>query len=139
MLEINPQNLYAYLQRGWVYQAKADHERAIADFDRAISIAPKDITPVIARGVSLEARKDYAGAVASFSDAVSIDPNSSRAYYYRAGVHYAVKSVELALADYQTLLNLPTLNDTDRNYHSMAKSRILLLTNPSAVPLTDPK
>ena len=138
-LEINPEDRHAYLHRGWTYQAKSDHDRAIADFDRAIAIAPKYILPIIARGVSLQAKKDYAGAVASFSDAVSIDPSSSRAYYHRAEVHYATKAVELALTDYRTLLNLPALTDADRTYQAMATRRIILLTTPGGVPLTNPK
>lgn len=137
-IEISPKNQYAFLRRGWAYQEKTDHDRAIADFDQAIAIEPKDIVPLIARGVSLVAKKDYSGAVASFTKAIAIDPMSHWAYYRRAEVHFAMKAIEPALADYRTLANLPAITEVDRRYEAIAKRRILLLATPGAVPLTNP-
>src|SRR4051794_21411179 len=48
-----------YLNRGWAYGGKGDYERAIADYNQAISIHPKYALAYNNRGLAYYSKGDY--------------------------------------------------------------------------------
>jgi len=72
----------AYRSRGTAYARKGDYNRAIADFDQAIQISPKDISAHIGRGTAYMEKSDIAHAVADFETAVRIEPHDELTRLY---------------------------------------------------------
>jgi tetratricopeptide (TPR) repeat protein len=68
----------AHRNRGLVYQTKGDLDRAIADYNEAIALDPKDPVPYYVRGLARRARGDTAGGNADITKARQIDPNIGR-------------------------------------------------------------
>ncbi len=79
-------------------QRKSDYQGAIADLDRAISIAPQNSRLYVIRGQAkreLTLRRpavNYAEARADYNRAIAIDPRNAEAYYHRADIAYDSKS-----------------------------------------------
>jgi tetratricopeptide (TPR) repeat protein len=67
-----PQNLaIAFTNRGNAYVNKRDLDRAIADFDEAIRLDPKNAFPLNARGFA-QNKSQYDRAIADFDQAISL-------------------------------------------------------------------
>jgi tetratricopeptide (TPR) repeat protein/V8-like Glu-specific endopeptidase len=79
-------------------QRESDYQGAIADLDRAISLAPQNSRLYVIRGQAkreLTLRRpvvNYAEARADYNRAIAIDPRNAEAYYHRADITYDSKS-----------------------------------------------
>jgi Flp pilus assembly protein TadD len=94
----------AYSRRGNVYGRKGQFDKAIADYNKAIEINPKDAMAYNNRGVEYQNKGQYDRAVADYNKAIEL--NSKYAFpYYNIGCIYslqnnlskALKYLELAL------------------------------------------
>lgn len=103
----------AFLHRGDAYRLRQnDIDRALADYNEAIRVAP-DFAPAFAgRGfVYLFARPQLDRAISDFSEAIRIDPASANVFYYR-GVAWSGKGDwNRAIADFDQAIRLrPTFS-----------------------------
>jgi tetratricopeptide (TPR) repeat protein len=62
---------------------KGDLDRAIADYDEAIRLDPKDAMAYYNRGLAFKAKSDLARAIANYTEAIRLDRNYAKAYYNR--------------------------------------------------------
>jgi tetratricopeptide (TPR) repeat protein len=62
-----------YLRRGLQRQSQGEHDKAIADFTKAIELNPNMAKAFAARGVSKEAKGDGAGAKSDYSTSIQIE------------------------------------------------------------------
>jgi tetratricopeptide (TPR) repeat protein len=70
-----------------VYAERKDNERALADFDQTIRLAPQHPFAYYNRGNAyLMARKDYASTIADFKDAIRVNPSFTYPYFALAHV-----------------------------------------------------
>lgn len=103
----------AYVNRGLAYFATKDFPKAIADFDRAVALAPRDVGAYEARAIVFASEHDYTHAVADDRKAIDIDPLSTRAYNNLANAYKAQGRLQDALASYDRAIELspnePTL------------------------------
>ena len=90
----------AFNNRGVAYRDKGDPDRAIADYDAAIRIAPKFAVAFSNRCNVYGARGDNDRAIADCSEAIRLDPKSTLAYLARGCFYFFAGSVEKALADF---------------------------------------
>src|ERR1039458_10668927 len=91
----------AYELRGVAYLDRGDTTHAIADLNRAITLAP-DFAPAYQnRGNAWYARGNYGQAIADYDAAITLDPNSPSPYVNRASVRRDLGYVDGALEDYQ--------------------------------------
>jgi tetratricopeptide (TPR) repeat protein len=60
--------------RGNGYYAKGEHDRAIADFDKAIGIDPAQATAFYNRGNAYYAKGDRDRAIADYDRAILLNP-----------------------------------------------------------------
>lgn len=76
-----------YVNRGIVYFHRADFERAISDFDRAIAMDPDEPEAFLNKGVALM-RRDQSGAQALplFTMAIEMGTEEPALAYYARGV-----------------------------------------------------
>jgi tetratricopeptide (TPR) repeat protein len=67
---------YTYSLRARAYEKKGDHDRALADRNEAIRLAPKDFLPYLSRGLQFEKMGDLARAAADYEKAVELKPDA---------------------------------------------------------------
>jgi tetratricopeptide (TPR) repeat protein len=60
---------------GDAYSGKGEHDRAIADYDQAISLDPKFVLAWNGRGNAHAGEGDYDSAIADFDEALKLDPD----------------------------------------------------------------
>src|SRR5437879_5791893 len=92
--------------RGTALRMQGDFDRAIADFDAAILIAPSRAIFLEHRGTAWFAKRDYDRAIADYDRAVQINPKLVPAYAGRARVNFAKGALDAALADFQLAIGI---------------------------------
>src|SRR5579872_6922633 len=96
----------AYAMRGLAFLDRGDIPHAIADFNRAVALAP-DFAPAYQnRGNAWYARGNYGEALADYDKTISLDPSSPSPYVNRATVRRDLGYTEGALADYDKAMSL---------------------------------
>ncbi|HEX9963962.1 MAG TPA: tetratricopeptide repeat protein [Allosphingosinicella sp.] len=83
------------LERAW----NGDLEAAIAEFDRAVALAPRSSAAHLNRGLAWRSRGDLDRALADLDRAVRFGPQSARAYYHRSVILRERGDVRRARAD----------------------------------------
>ncbi len=90
----------SYRFRGLAYIEKKDADRAIADFDEAIRLAPDFAGFYGNRGDAYQLKKDYGHAIADYSKAIALQPEGDPAFYSgRAAAYAAQGDADRAKAD----------------------------------------
>jgi tetratricopeptide (TPR) repeat protein len=101
----DPNDSHAFTARGLVLASKHP-DKALADFDRAIQLAPKAILPHYHRANLLYGRRQYDKALADYNTVIARDPGFDWAYHVRGWIYYRKKDYDRALADYETAIRL---------------------------------
>jgi tetratricopeptide (TPR) repeat protein len=78
---------WAYHYRGFAYQTKGDHDRAIADYDAAIRLDPKNALPYFNRGFAYQTKGDNDRAIADYDAAIRLDPKYAPPSFDRPSPH----------------------------------------------------
>ena len=98
-LELDPNNISAYVPRGRAYFYKERYTEALADLDKAIAADVPDLAVAYnARGCVYYALKEYKKALADLDEATRLDPNFAKPYKNRMLVYEALADVERAAA-----------------------------------------
>ncbi|HEY6022739.1 MAG TPA: tetratricopeptide repeat protein [Pseudolabrys sp.] len=82
------------------------HERALSDFDKSISLNQNYPDPACNKGKCLAALGQYDKALAAFDKALSLRPDFAEAWLGRGHVSHDLKKYDEALAAYDKALNL---------------------------------
>ncbi|NIT55127.1 MAG: tetratricopeptide repeat protein [Aliifodinibius sp.] len=115
IIEIDPQDSYAYYGRAAIYKKLGQYDNAIQDFRLSIRVDDPNHPPTkqeiyCDRGdVNAILGKHY-NAIEDYSAAIAIDPKFSRAYQGRADSYLKLGKHEEAARDQQTVKAL--LSDT---------------------------
>ena len=81
----------AYFNRGSAFATKGDHNRAIADFTKAIEITPQNADLFYSRGLVHRAKGEISEAIADYTRAIELNPRHAAAYNSRRGRHGQVR------------------------------------------------
>jgi len=139
-----PGNLaVSYYNRGLGYGAEGDYDRAIADYTKAIELAPKFAKAYNNRGTVYGMKGDHARAIADFTRAIGLDPKNANAYNNRCLGLAISGQAQSALTDCDTALRLrPDYADAFENrafaYYQLARYDEALAGYETALKL-DPK
>jgi tetratricopeptide (TPR) repeat protein len=87
-----------------VSQNKLDE--AIADYNRAIELAPDAAAPYLNRGAVLEAQGHYEAAIADYNRVLALNPTDAMALNNRGNAEGGLKNWEAAISDYQKAAEL---------------------------------
>ena len=98
----------AYFGRGLTYGILGDYERAIADYDKAIELDPKDAAAYYNRGLAYADKGEYERAIADYDKAIELDPKDANPYYGRGLIYKGQGEKEKAIADFEKFLELAT-------------------------------
>lgn len=69
--------------RGFAWKRKGDKDKAMADFDEAIRLNPKEALAWRIRGATWAAKAEYAKALADYSESIRIDPENPDSLHHR--------------------------------------------------------
>jgi tetratricopeptide (TPR) repeat protein len=105
-------NAADYLVSGKDKYDKGDVRGALADWNQAIALDPKNSAAYNNRGlVKAQKLNDVPGALADYNQAIALDPKNSLAYSNRGVVKYQkLNDVQGALADYNQAIALDPKN-----------------------------
>jgi len=88
-----------------------DFDRAIADFDEAIQLNPKDAVIFYGRGLAHAAKGDLDGAIADYGKAIELNPKDAAVFYSRGRVYaWGKENYARAIADYDRAIELSPKN-----------------------------
>ncbi len=85
---------------------KTDFDRAIADFDRAIWLDPKDVVSYNSRGRTWGMKGEYDKAIADFDEAIRINPLDDESFFCRGLVWLDKKEHDKAIADFHEAIRI---------------------------------
>lgn len=95
-----------YHNRGLEFAKMGDPQRALDDFNKAISLSPDYIFVYNDRGATYLSMHQYSQALVDFNKAIELNPKFARPYLGRALTHEGLKNPDAALADYKALCAL---------------------------------
>ena len=122
----------AYYNRGNAHSAKGDHEQAIADYDEAIKLDPKNASAYNNRGSARGDKGETDGALADFNEAIKFNARYASAYFNRGNI-YAAQGDDRALKDYDAAVKF-----NRRNVNAyIARGALLLASGASAKARAD--
>jgi tetratricopeptide (TPR) repeat protein len=78
----------ASIDRGGVYLTKGEHDRAIAEFNKALETNPKDSGTYKNRGAAYMKKGQYDQAISDYTKALEINPKDAEAYTARGRAYY---------------------------------------------------
>jgi tetratricopeptide (TPR) repeat protein len=96
----------ALYNRGNAYAATGNFDRAIADYDQAIRLAPTMATAFDNRGRAYFEKKQFERAIVDYDEAIRLNPNSPRALHNRCWAQVVVGRFDDALSDCSESLRL---------------------------------
>jgi tetratricopeptide (TPR) repeat protein len=96
----------SYYNRGNVWYAKGELARAIADYDLAIAVDPKNAKFYYNRGLCRYDQRDLSGAIAGFTRAIALNPAFADAYYNRGAAQLVNGVLDIAITDFDHAIKL---------------------------------
>jgi len=75
---------FVYVDRGLAHAAKKEFEKAIADYDQAIRLSPRNAKAYYDRGLARVELKRFDQALADYDATIRLDPRFDEAYLSRA-------------------------------------------------------
>ena len=136
----DPRSPTPYFNRGLVYRARDDIDKAIDDYTESLFRNPRDPAVLRSRGIAYYERKrqgDAVRAVDDLSKAIAIDDTLAANYYYRGFAYYEIgkRFHKDALADAMRAHEL----EPDNPENNRAVCVMLTATNQaeSAIPYCD--
>lgn len=90
----------AFYNRGNAHSAKGDRAAAIADYDEATKLEPKNAAALNNRGTAYSENGEAEAAIADFTVAIKHKARFASAYFNRANAYAGKGEVERAIADY---------------------------------------
>jgi tetratricopeptide (TPR) repeat protein len=107
-IQLNSRYPAAHFTRAIVYTQLQEFRQAVSDYDRVITLNPKDVGTYMNRGI-LKVRNlnDIQGALADYNQAISLNPQYTQAYYNRGILKDdELNDIQGALADYNQAISL---------------------------------
>ena len=105
-IELKLDHASAYNNRGNIYSAKGEHDRAIEDFTKAIELNPQFTLAYSNRGIAYGDKGEHDRAIADYNKAIELDPHYVDAYSNR-GIAYGIKGeLDQAIEDFTKAIEL---------------------------------
>ena len=105
-IELNPNSIYTYNNRGVAYESKGGFDRAIADYTKAIQLNPNYADAYFNRGAAYLKTGEFEQVLDDCNRAIELKPDYAEGYFNR-GVAYGAKGdYDRAIADYTKAIQL---------------------------------
>jgi tetratricopeptide (TPR) repeat protein len=96
----------AHVSRGLAYLEHNDLDSAIADFSRAIAVAPRFAGPYFNRAITRQGQGLLDLALADLAEVTGLEPSLARAHYARAEIFMAKQDPDGAIAELDAMIAL---------------------------------
>jgi tetratricopeptide (TPR) repeat protein len=106
VIELDPNLIEAYGNRGNAYNDMKQFSRAIEDYDIVSALDPEDYRAFYNRGLAYFHLGQYERAIQDYDHAIEIKPNYVWAYNNRGAAHLVLKQYELAIQDHNMAIML---------------------------------
>lgn len=106
LIEQFPTNPAIWSNRGNSRASQNKLPGAIADYNKAMELAPDATDPYLNRGAALEALGRWEEAIADYNHLLDLNPNDAMAYNNRGNAEAGLGRWEAAIADYQKACEL---------------------------------
>lgn len=117
-----PASWAGFTNRGNARQAARDFEGAIADFTRAIELAPGELAPWFNRGNARSLSGKAAAAIEDYSEAIRIDPGYAAAYARRGLARQRAGDLEGAERDLGVAIRLAPADPDPRGHRAAVRA-----------------
>jgi len=113
-IQLNPNNAEVYKKRGFQFLTgyithggnQVFSNYAIADFSKAIKLAPNDADAYCSRAELYTQMGDHNNAIADYSQAIRINPNNAESYAFRGSNYSQEEKYDQALPDFNKAIQL---------------------------------
>ena len=105
-IELKPDFLEAYNNRGNAYRKKGDFDDAIKDFDKAIQLKPDYAMAYNNRGLAYNSRGDFDRAIEDCSTAIQLKPDLVEAHNNRGIFYHKKGDFDRAIENYNKAIQL---------------------------------
>ena len=111
----------AYLNRALIFMDNKRFDAAIADFNKAIEMSPRNARAYLGRGIALAYQRQFSMAIADLNRAIDLDPKAPNAYNIR-GMIYTQIGNPRAIADFQKACDMG-FEEGCSNWQRMLRNR----------------
>ena len=105
-INLDPNYVEAYKNRGMAYRNKGDYDLAIEDFGKAIQLNPNFAEAYFSRGSIYVKKGDIDHAMEDFSTAIELKPDYAEAYCNRGNAYHRNCEIDCAVANYDKAIEL---------------------------------
>ena len=109
-IDLKPDLVEAYNNRGIAYRHTGDFGAAIADYSKAIDLSPENARFYGNRGFAYDRQGDFGAAIADFNKAIELSPEDADFYIDRGLVYAGQGDFGAAIADYSKAIGLSPEN-----------------------------
>jgi Tfp pilus assembly protein PilF len=136
-LSIGGPKAFLLALRGVAWSRKKDFDRAIADYNQALRLNPKDLAAEILynRGIAHGQKSHFDDAISDYNSVIRLDANNVQAYTNRGLIFKKKGQLDLARADFEAALAVPLTSGAETTLQQEARK--LARVNLSAL-LADP-
>jgi tetratricopeptide (TPR) repeat protein len=96
----------AYYNRGVAYERMGQYDKAIEDYNRAITLNPNYVEAYCNRGGTYEKMDQYDKAIEDYNRAITLNPNYIETYYNRGVTYEKMDQYDKAIEDYNRAITL---------------------------------
>lgn len=105
-IELKPQYVQAYNNRGLAEIDLGNYQQAIDDYNKAIELNPKEANAFNNRGNAYKDLGNNQQAINDYNKTLELSPEDEMAYYNRGNVYNALGNHQQAISDYNKALKL---------------------------------
>ena len=102
--KLSPGKAHFHVDRGNAYLINGQIQKAIADFDKALSLNPRSPRAWFFRGVTRGKLKQYQLAINDYSEAIRLKPDFVEAYFNRGTAYGRLHDFSSAIVDLSTVI-----------------------------------
>ncbi len=105
-IEVNPQYVEAYNNRGNIYASLGNHNQAIKDFNKTIELDPQYAYAYSNRGAAYKILGDFKQAIDDHNKAIELNPQNATSYYNRGLTYVSLGNYDQAINDFDKAIEL---------------------------------
>jgi len=113
-----------YVNRGNALVHLQQTDKALADFNAALALEPRNLAALMGRAQASYARKSMSESLVDYSRVIELDPKNVTAYFRRGNVHFDLRDYAAALNDYSDSLKLDPNQPVVLYNRSLAAARL---------------
>ncbi|MDE0684478.1 MAG: tetratricopeptide repeat protein [Candidatus Poribacteria bacterium] len=106
VIDLNPDNADAYINRGAAYIKEDKHDLAIKNCNKAIQLRPDYALTYNNRGVAYDGKGEHDVAISDYDKAIELKPNYADAYNNRGNAYKTKRMYDVAISDYDKAIEL---------------------------------